>query len=82
MDEFTHHYANLKGVRIHYVTMGRGAPMVLLHGWPQSWYEWLGGRGEVLALSHFGASAPAKILFEKFGFTPERVVELASRLLG
>ena len=40
MDEFTHHYANLKGVRIHYVTMGRGAPMVLLHGWPQSWYEW------------------------------------------
>jgi transketolase len=49
---------------------------------PQSWYEWLGGRGEVLALSHFGASAPAKILFEKFGFTPERVVELASRLLG
>ena len=40
MDEFKHHYANLKGVRIHYVTMGQGAPMVLLHGWPQTWYEW------------------------------------------
>ncbi len=40
MAEFEHHYANLKGVRIHYVTMGAGAPVVLLHGWPQSWYEW------------------------------------------
>jgi len=38
--EFKHHYANLKGVRIHYVTAGRGTPMVLLHGWPQTWYEW------------------------------------------
>ena len=38
--EFSHHYANLEGVRIHYVTMGQGAPVVLLHGWPQTWYEW------------------------------------------
>jgi len=38
--EFSHHYANLKGVRIHYVTTGQGAPVVLLHGWPQTWYEW------------------------------------------
>jgi pimeloyl-ACP methyl ester carboxylesterase len=37
---FEHHYANLKGVRLHYVTAGRGTPMVLLHGWPQTWYEW------------------------------------------
>jgi pimeloyl-ACP methyl ester carboxylesterase len=39
-DGFLHHYANLPGVRLHYVTAGRGAPMVMLHGWPQSWYEW------------------------------------------
>ena len=38
--EFSHHYANLEGVRIHYVTMGQGSPVVLLHGWPQTWYEW------------------------------------------
>jgi len=38
--EFKHHYANLKGVRIHYVTAGSGTPMVLIHGWPQTWYEW------------------------------------------
>src|ERR1700722_2078540 len=38
--EFSHHYANLEGVRIHYVMMGQRAPVVLLHGWPQTWYEW------------------------------------------
>ena len=38
--EFAHHYANLEGVRIHFVTLGDGAPVVLLHGWPQTWYEW------------------------------------------
>jgi len=27
-------------VRIHFVTLGNGAPVVLLHGWPQTWYEW------------------------------------------
>ena len=37
---FEHHYANLKGLRLHYVSAGRGTPMVLLHGWPQTWYEW------------------------------------------
>jgi len=38
--KFMHHYANLKDVRLHYVTLGQGRPVVLLHGWPQSWYEW------------------------------------------
>ncbi len=38
--DFKHHYANLKGVRLHYVTLGSGRPVVLIHGWPQTWYEW------------------------------------------
>jgi len=37
---FKHYYANLKDVRLHYVTLGQGKPVVLLHGWPQTWYEW------------------------------------------
>lgn len=28
------------GVRLHYVTAGDGPPLVLLHGYPQTWYEW------------------------------------------
>ena len=40
----THHYAAFDDVMIHYVMAGPGvgkAPVVvLLHGWPQTWYEW------------------------------------------
>lgn len=37
---FTHHTAIANGVRLHYVIGGQGDPVVLLHGWPQTWYEW------------------------------------------
>ena len=36
----THHQADLGDVNLHYVTAGEGFPVVLLHGWPQTWYEW------------------------------------------
>jgi pimeloyl-ACP methyl ester carboxylesterase len=35
-----HHTDLVNGVRLHYVTAGEGVPVVLLHGWPQTWYEW------------------------------------------
>ncbi len=35
-----HAHAELEGVRLHYVSAGAGEPVVLLHGWPQSWFEW------------------------------------------
>ncbi|MGW6331678.1 alpha/beta fold hydrolase [Nocardia rhamnosiphila] len=37
---FRHEFADIDGVRMHYVTGGRGTPVVLLHGWPQTWYGW------------------------------------------
>lgn len=36
----THHVADLGEVQLHYVTAGAGAPVVLLHGWPQTWFMW------------------------------------------
>lgn len=39
-DAFSHHFARLSEVTLHYVTMGAGSPLVLLHGFPQTWYEW------------------------------------------
>jgi pimeloyl-ACP methyl ester carboxylesterase len=33
-------YADLEGCRIHYVTRGRGKPIVFLHGFPQFWFLW------------------------------------------
>ena len=35
-----HGYADVGEVLLHYVTIGKGEPLVLLHGWPQTWYEW------------------------------------------
>ena len=40
MTALAHHHADLGDVRIHYVTAGQGDPVVLLHGIPQTWYEW------------------------------------------
>ncbi len=38
--KFVHSTILLDQVRLHYVTCGKGDPVVLLHGWPQTWYEW------------------------------------------
>lgn len=51
----THGYAELDDVLMHYVSCGSGPVLLLLHGWPQSWYEWrhvmprLGSRFRVIA---------------------------------
>ena len=37
---FTHHTATVNGIQLHYVIGGKGDPAVLLHGWPETWYEW------------------------------------------
>ena len=37
---FSHHMATVNGIQMHYVMGGKGDPLVLLHGYPQSWYEW------------------------------------------
>ncbi len=50
-------------------------------GIAQGWERWVGEQGVILSLDRFGASAPAKTLFEQFGFTVENVIALARRLL-
>ncbi|WP_282746341.1 transketolase [Peptostreptococcus stomatis] len=48
---------------------------------PMPWYKYVGLDGDVVAMDTFGASAPAKILFEHFGFTVANVVEKAKALV-
>jgi len=47
----------------------------------QSWYRYVGLKGEVVGIDRFGASAPAKVLFEKFGFTKENILARVKKLL-
>ncbi|RDI44702.1 alpha/beta fold hydrolase [Nocardia mexicana] len=35
-----HRFADIDGLRIHYAEAGSGEPLILLHGWPQHWWEW------------------------------------------
>ncbi len=46
-----------------------------------SWYKYVGLDGATVCIDHFGASAPANILFKEFGFTAENVKEKAKSVL-
>jgi pimeloyl-ACP methyl ester carboxylesterase len=37
---FTSRYVDTGGLRQHVVTGGDGPPLLLVHGWPQTWYAW------------------------------------------
>jgi transketolase len=49
---------------------------------PLGWGRWVGDDGDVVAMTTFGASAPAKALYEHFGFTGEKVAERARNVLS
>jgi transketolase len=51
-------------------------------GIAMSWYRFVGDAGRIVSIEHYGASADAATLFEKFGFTPEAVVDAARASLG
>jgi len=40
LDAVHHREVTVNGVRLHVAEAGQGAPLVLLHGWPQHWWCW------------------------------------------
>jgi transketolase len=51
-------------------------------GSTEPWWQYVGLKGEIVGIDHFGASAPAKELFKAYGFTPDRVVEAVEKVLA
>ena len=49
---------------------------------PMGWERYVGSGGRIIAMNHFGASAPYKTLMEKFGFTAENITAQALKVLG
>jgi transketolase len=45
------------------------------------WERWVGDEGAIVGLDHYGASAPGGTIFEKFGFTVERVADVGRRVV-
>jgi transketolase len=50
--------------------------VVVEMGVPLGWERYAGDEGAIIALDHFGASAPAGTILEEFGFTEDRVTEV------
>ena len=46
------------------------------------WYKYVGIDGAVVAMSTFGASAPAAALYDYFGITEQKVIEAVETLLA
>lgn len=40
VDGVEHRFVEARGLRMHVAEAGEGEPLVMLHGWPQHWYEW------------------------------------------
>jgi pimeloyl-ACP methyl ester carboxylesterase len=59
-DTFTSRYVDTGEVRLHAVIGGAGPPLLLIHGWPQTWYAWrlvmpaLADQFEVIAVDQRG----------------------------
>jgi transketolase len=51
-------------------------------GSPMGWHKWVGTEGSIIGVETYGASAPAEIIFEKYGFTPDNVVQHGLALMG
>jgi transketolase len=51
-------------------------------GVEQGWCKWLGDKGIFIGMSSFGASAPAKTCYEKFGITVANTIAAAKKSLG
>jgi len=49
---------------------------------PFGWERWVGDNGRMLAMDHFGASAPGDRLFQEFKFTPEQAAAIVRQLLA
>ena len=46
------------------------------------WHEYIGQKGLVIAMDHFGASAPGSDLYQRFGFDPALIAEKILDSLG
>lgn len=45
------------------------------------WHKYVGLDGEIVSIDHYGASGKPSVLFEKFGFTVDNVLEKARKIL-
>jgi transketolase len=60
---------------------GVTARLAIETGVSQGWHKYVGIQGDVISIEKFGASAPAKVVMDKYGFSVKNVVDRATNLL-
>lgn len=50
-------------------------------GITQGWHRYVGDKGRIVGIDHFGASAPAQILFKEFGFSVDNLIDTVMQML-
>ncbi len=86
-EPWKHGYKRANGIRQHYVIAGKGPALILLHGWPQTWYCWrkliplLAERFQVIApdLRGFGDTDKPESGYDKKSVAKD-IYELAAEL--
>jgi transketolase len=59
-----------------------GVPRVAVEAaHPMSWHRWVGDHGAIVGIEGFGASAPAPVLYEKYGITAANVAAVAKGVI-
>ena len=74
--------AQPQSYRTHVLPDSMAKRLAVEAGATASWWRYVDGKGDVLGMQEFGQSAPAKVLFEHYGFTVEATVEAARRMLS
>ncbi|MGZ5217733.1 MAG: transketolase [Caldimonas sp.] len=74
--------AQPQGYRDEVLPPGVTARLAVELGVRQGWDRYVGDRGDMLGIDRFGASAPAEVLLEKYGFTVDNVIARARKLLA
>ncbi len=72
MIEITHRFIETNGIRMHIAEAGQGPLIVLLHGFPESWYSWRHQLSD-LAEAGYHVVAPDQRGYGQTGFSREGV---------
>jgi transketolase len=66
----------------HSVLLPDIAKLAVEAGSPMGWYKYIGGKGDVIGLERFGASAPGDVVMRELGFNIENVVARTMALIA
>ena len=79
--ELQHRFAQVNGIRMHYVEQGTGPLVVLVHGFPESWYSWR-HQLPVLAAAGYHVVAPDMRGYGQTEVPPEIAAYTMLHLVG